>query len=149
MLADARAAQEVARRPRGPSVETDLVLLGESLGGAVAVDLAAADGHRRWCWRARSLPLPDAAAYHFPWLPVRLLMRTRLDSAAKIAAYHGPLLQSHGQPRPIIPLRPGAAAVRGRQRAEAIHYLHGPRSQRPRPPEYYDALAEFLRKDKG
>ena len=40
--------------------------------------------------------LAAAAAPLFPWLPVRFMLRTRLDSAAKIARYHGPLLQSHG-----------------------------------------------------
>ena len=35
---------------------------------------------------------------------MRLVMRTRLDSLAKIARYHGPLLQIHGARDTIVPL---------------------------------------------
>ena len=66
--------------------------MGESLGGAVAVDLAARDGARALVLESTFSSLPDVAAYHYPLLPVRWLMRTRFDSLAKIGDYHGPLL---------------------------------------------------------
>ena len=78
--------------------------MGESLGGAVAVDLAA-DGARALVLENTFSSLPDVAAYHYPWVPVRLLMRTQFNSAAKIASYHGPLHQSHGDRDSIIPLK--------------------------------------------
>ena len=49
--------------------------------------------------------MPDVAAYHYPLAPVRLLMETRFDSAAKIRDYHGPLFQSHGDRDLIVPLK--------------------------------------------
>ena len=49
VLADARAARAwLAKREK--IAETDVVMMGESLGGGVAVDLAARDGAGRWCW---------------------------------------------------------------------------------------------------
>ena len=77
--------------------------MGESLGGGVAVDLAAADGARALVLISTFNRLPDVAAYHYPIFPVRLLMRTRLDSESKIPNYHGPLLQFHGRTDTIIP----------------------------------------------
>ena len=102
VLADARAARAwLAQREKIP--EQQIVLMGESIGGAVAVDLAA-DGARGLIVENSFASLPEVAAYHFPWLPVRLLMRTRLNSAARIRDYHGPLLQSHGDRDSIVPL---------------------------------------------
>ena len=49
--------------------------------------------------------MPDVAAFHYRLAPVRLLMRTRFNSAAKIDAYHGPLYQSHGDHDSIVPLQ--------------------------------------------
>ncbi len=102
VLADARAARTWLAGKAGVG-ETDIVLMGESLGGGVMVDLAAHDGARGLILENTFTSLPDVAAYHYPWLPVRTLMRTRLDSAAKIAKYHGPLLQLHGDADTIIP----------------------------------------------
>jgi fermentation-respiration switch protein FrsA (DUF1100 family) len=147
VLADARAARKWLAAREGLR-ETDLVLLGESLGGAVAVDLAAADGARALVLESTFTSLPDAAAYHFPWLPVRLLMRTRLDSAAKIAAYHGPLLQSHGQPDTVIPFALGQRLFEAANEPKQFITFTDRDHNDPRPPEYYEALAGFLRKHK-
>jgi hypothetical protein len=103
ILADARAARQWLAKRENIS-ESDIVLMGESLGGGVAGDLAAADGARALVLVSTFNRLPDVAAYHYPIFPVRLLMRTRLDSESKIGSYHGPLLQFHGCADTIIPL---------------------------------------------
>ena len=72
------------------------LLHGESLGGGVLVDLAARDGARGLVLESTFSSLPDVAAHHYPLLPVRWLMRNRLDSLAKIGQYRGPLVQCHG-----------------------------------------------------
>jgi hypothetical protein len=106
VLADARAARAwLARRTGVP--EERIVLMGESLGGAVAVDLAAEQGALGLVLENTFSSLPDVAAFHYPWAPVRLLLRTRLNSAEKINRYHGPLLQSHGDGDTIVPYSMG------------------------------------------
>jgi fermentation-respiration switch protein FrsA (DUF1100 family) len=106
ILADARAARSWLAKREGIA-ENDIVLMGESLGGGVAADLAAAEGARALVLIKTFSSLPDVAAYHYPIFPVRLLMRTRLDSVSKIPNYHGPLLQFHGRDDTIIPFRFG------------------------------------------
>ncbi len=102
VLADARAARRwLAQRAGIP--EKQIVLCGESLGGGVAVDLAAADGARGLILLNTFDSIHGVAAFHYPWIPVKLLMRTRLDSVSKIAKYHGPLLQIHGTADAIVP----------------------------------------------
>jgi fermentation-respiration switch protein FrsA (DUF1100 family) len=106
VLADARAARKWLARRAGVR-ERDIVLMGESLGGGVMVDLAAHDGARGLILENTFTSLPDVAAYHYPWLPVRMLMRAQMNSLAKIGGYHGPLLQLHGDADTIIPYEIG------------------------------------------
>jgi fermentation-respiration switch protein FrsA (DUF1100 family) len=106
ILLDARAARDwLAARAQLPA--DGIVLMGESIGGAVMVDVAAADGARGLILENTFASLPDVAAYHFPWLPMRILLRTRLDSASKIKNYRGPLLACHGTADTIVPFAQG------------------------------------------
>jgi hypothetical protein len=103
VLADARAARRWLAQRAGIA-ESDVVLFGDSLGGGVMVDLAAKDGARGLILLNTFSSLPDVAAFHYRWLPVKMLMRSRLDSRSKIGDYHGPLIQFHGDRDSIVPL---------------------------------------------
>ncbi len=48
--------------------------------------------------------MPDVAARHYWFLPVRLLMSNRYNSIRKIVDYHGPLLQTHGTIDEVVPI---------------------------------------------
>ncbi|HEX5104061.1 MAG TPA: alpha/beta hydrolase, partial [Pirellulaceae bacterium] len=58
----------------------DIVLMGRSLGGGVAVDLATKNGARGLILQNTFTSLPDAAACMYPWAPVQWLMKNRYDS---------------------------------------------------------------------
>ena len=148
ILADARAARTWLAHREGIA-ETDIVLLGRSLGGAVAVDLAAADGARALVLESTFSSAPDMAAHHYWWLPVRPLMRTRLDSAAKIADYHGPLLQSHGDADTIVPIRLGRRLFEAANEPKEFFPIPGGDHDDHQPWEYYEKLTEFLDSLKG
>ena len=143
VLADARAARRWLANREGID-EADIVLMGESIGGAVAVDLAARDGARALVLESNFNNLRDVAAYHFPWLPVRWAMRSRFDSEAKIGSYHGPLLQSHGDVDGVVPLRFGRRLFEAANEPKQFLLYPGHDHNDPMPPEYYDALAAFL-----
>jgi fermentation-respiration switch protein FrsA (DUF1100 family) len=85
----------------------DVVLIGRSLGGAVAVDLAANGGARGLILESTFSSLPDVAHQHVAWLFPEWNMTQRLNSAEKIRRYTGPLLQSHGDSDRLIPLSIG------------------------------------------
>jgi fermentation-respiration switch protein FrsA (DUF1100 family) len=102
VLADGEAAQQwLAERAKIPLNE--IVLMGRSLGGGVAVDLAARNGARGLILQSTFTSMPDAAARMYPFVPVRWLMRNRYNSLEKIARYSGPLLQSHGDRDTLVP----------------------------------------------
>ncbi len=144
ILADARAARTWLAQRAGIA-ESQIVLAGESLGGGVQVDLAAADGARGLILLSTFDSLPDVAANIYPWwIPVKLLMRTRLDSASKIAAYQGPLLQVHGTRDSIVPIacarRLFAAAGEPKRWVE----IPGGDHNDPAGPQTLRAIDEFL-----
>jgi uncharacterized protein len=144
VLADARAARAwLANRAGVPPQQ--IVLMGESLGGAVAVDLAA-DGARALIVENTFSSMPDVAAHHYPWAPVRLLMKTRFDSATKIRDYHGPLFQSHGDRDSIVPLEFAKRLFDAANEPKQFLLVQGGDHNDFRPPEYYDKLREFLEK---
>jgi uncharacterized protein len=144
IVEDARAAQQWLAQRAGVSA-SDVVLWGRSIGGAVAVQLAADPGARGLILERTFTSLPDVAACHYPWLPVRWLMRNRFDSLARIGAYRGPLLQSHGTADEVVPISQGrqlfaAAAAAPKEFVEMSGVTHnGPNDE-----EYYTVLQNFL-----
>ena len=143
VLADARAARRELARRAGVD-ESDVVLLGRSIGGAVMVDLAAEDGARGLVLQSTFSSMPELAAYHYPWLPVRTFMRTRLESIDKISRYHGPLLQSHGDADNIIPDQFGRRLFEAANEPKQFFVLPGGNHNDPDPPEYLEALDRFI-----
>src|SRR5690606_13266306 len=73
-----------------------LLLLGSSLGGVVAVHLAAHGQARGLVLESTFSSRPGVSARLFPVLPARLLMRYPMDSEKPIRAYSGPVFQSPG-----------------------------------------------------
>lgn len=143
VLDDARAARAWLAKRAGVD-EQQVVLWGFSMGGGVAVDLAACDGARGLVLQSTFTSLPDAAAVHYPWLPVRWLMRNRLDSAEKIAKYQGPLLQTHGTDDSIIPYELGERLFALANEPKRFVRIEGGEHNNPPDGEFYRAFAAFL-----
>lgn len=143
VLADARAARCWLAEREGIA-ESDIVMMGESLGGAVAVDLAAADGARALVLQSTFTSLPEVAAHYYPWLPVRWAMRTRLDSVAKIGQYRGPLLQSHGDADRIIPYEFGRQLFDAANEPKQFFTIPGGDHNDFPPSAYFETLKQFL-----
>lgn len=80
-----------------------IVAVGESLGAAVALELAGRRPVRALLLESAFTSLPDVGAIHYPWLPVRLLARHRYANAAKIAGVGLPLFLMHSPDDEIVP----------------------------------------------
>src|SRR5262245_3960569 len=103
---DARAARRWLAEKENIA-ENDVILMGVSVGGAVAVELAAHDGARGLVLVNTFTSLPAATQVHWPWLPMNLILATRMNSLAKIDEYHGPLLISHAEADEVVPFQQG------------------------------------------
>jgi pimeloyl-ACP methyl ester carboxylesterase len=102
-IADGAAAQRWLAQRLGIE-RRDVILMGRSLGSAVAVALAADNGARALVLENAFTAMPDVASIHYPWLPVHWVMKNRYDSVARIRRYTGPLLQTHGAADVLIPI---------------------------------------------
>ncbi len=143
VLDDARVARAWLARREGIA-EDRLILMGESLGGAVAVDLAAEKGARGLILESTFTSLADVGAYHYPWLPVRVFLRTRLDSLGKIKNYRGPLFQSHGDADTIVPFKFGRALFDAANEPKQWITAAGADHNDLRSRQYYERLGQFV-----
>jgi hypothetical protein len=103
LTADARAARAHVMRTAGVDAQR-LVYLGESLGAAVAVGLAATNPPAALILRSPFTSLRDIGRYHYPLLPVGLLLRDRFDAMTAIEAVRAPTLVIAGDRDGIVPL---------------------------------------------
>ena len=147
ILRDARAARKKLAELAGID-EADIVVMGRSLGGAVAVDLAGRDGARGLIVESSFSSMPDVAAVHYSWLPVRWVVRNRFDSITKIKGYKGPLLQSHGEADRTIPIELGqrlfdaCPGIEGE--SKQFYSIAGWDHNDRQPPRYYELLDRFI-----
>jgi fermentation-respiration switch protein FrsA (DUF1100 family) len=120
---------------------------GRSLGAAVAVELAT---RRPPFALILESPLPsiaELARHHYPFLPVRGLLRTKYDSLSKIARVRVPLLVLHGDQDEVIPFEAGKKLFEAANEPKRFYtirgaghndtYVVGGR-------EYFRALREFV-----
>ena len=104
---DARAAWSWLTRVKGvPPAE--IVLLGESLGAAVAAQLALDRPAGALILESAFTSIPDMAREAYPFLPpVGRLIRTRYETVDKVRRLALPLLVLHGDRDDIVPAAQG------------------------------------------
>lgn len=113
LLADARAAHAYLAA-RGDVDPARLVYFGESLGAAVAVQLALEQPPMALVLRSPFTSLADVGRVHYPFLPVRLLLRDRYASIEQVGGLRCPVLVVAGAGDGIVPWE------QSRRLAEAI-----------------------------
>jgi fermentation-respiration switch protein FrsA (DUF1100 family) len=104
LVADARAAR--AYLATRDDVDPDrLVYFGESLGAAVAVQLAVEQPPMALVLRSPFLSLAEVGRIHYPFLPVGLLLRDRYASIEQVGGLRCPVLVVAAAGDEIVPWR--------------------------------------------
>jgi fermentation-respiration switch protein FrsA (DUF1100 family) len=102
---DARAAYRwLVAHGHGPE---RVVLFGESLGSAVALQLALEVEARALVLESPFASVPEMARAVYPFLPLWPFVRTRYDNVAKVARLRMPLLVLHGERDEVVPFAQG------------------------------------------
>jgi hypothetical protein len=106
-VVDARQTIAIAREKYGGS----LLLIGESLGAGV-IAAATAGGSSRADGLLLITPwdrLANVGAHHYPWVPVRWLLRDRYDNVSHLRAHGAPAVVAVAERDTIVPARFGKA----------------------------------------
>jgi uncharacterized protein len=85
----------------------DVMLLGESIGSGIAVQLAAAKQVAAVALEAPYANAVDIGAERYWYLPVRLLMKDQFRSSEHIANIKAPLFIIHGTEDFVVPFKQG------------------------------------------
>lgn len=122
----------------------DVIILGGSLGGGAAIELAQARPFRALVVMSSFTSVPDVAAKRYPWLPVRRLMRNRFESQRKIVNCHGPIFITHGTSDRVIPFEMGRKLYETAQEPKQFYPLNGHDHCDPAGVDFYDELKRFM-----
>ena len=103
---DARAAYRYLTHDLGRDPGR-IILFGESLGAAVALQLATEVAAAGLVLEAPFTSIPDMAKKVYPFLPLAGLVRTRYDNLSKISGLAMPVLIFHGTKDDVVPFDHG------------------------------------------
>jgi fermentation-respiration switch protein FrsA (DUF1100 family) len=115
LAADADAAVEALEQLGYPPRRT--IYLGESLGSGVVAALQARHRPAGIVLRSPFTELADVGAHHYPWLPVRTLLRDRFPVVEHLATSDVPVTVVYGDRDSVVPT---ALSARVADRAPAL-----------------------------
>jgi uncharacterized protein len=102
---DARAALRYLRARK--DIAPHIAFFGQSLGAAVATELAAGENCLALILEAPFASIRDMARVVFPLLPIGPLLKTRYDVAERIKDVKAPILVLQGERDEVIPIEQG------------------------------------------
>jgi fermentation-respiration switch protein FrsA (DUF1100 family) len=145
---DASAALRWLSESRG-ILPGAVVLVGESLGGAVASWLAARHRPRALVLLSTFTSVPDLGAKIYPFLPVRLISRFSYDNLERIVRIKAPVFVAHSRDDDIVPFAHGRALFAAAGEPKQFLEMRGGHNDgfifmRD---EWVRALAEFLERN--
>jgi fermentation-respiration switch protein FrsA (DUF1100 family) len=109
LITDARAARSYLLHLGVPAHR--LIYFGESLGAAVATRLAAEYPPGALMLRSPFTSLADVGALHYPFLPVRLMLRDRFPVVELIGQIRVPTAVVYGSADMVVPPEQSAAVA--------------------------------------
>ena len=106
-------------RTRGIALDR-IVLVGNSLGGGVATELATRHPIAGLVLASAFTSLADVAALHMRMFPVRLLLRDRYENRVKLPRVQAPVLIVHGASDTLIPATHGVRLASAAKQSRLI-----------------------------
>jgi fermentation-respiration switch protein FrsA (DUF1100 family) len=111
---------------KNPEVDpARIVVFGQSLGSAVAVDLAVRRRFSGLILVAPFTSIRDMAREDLPWLPIWGLLKIRYDSLSKIKRIDMPLLVLHGDRDEVVPYAQGKRLFEAAREPKTFYTIPG------------------------
>ena len=126
---------------------TNIIVLGESLGGGVGSELALREPVKALILERTYTSIPDLGAEVFPFLPVRLLSSIKYDTRDKLPRITAPVLVLHSRQDELVGFHHGERNYEAANEPKMLRELEGGHNDalfvnRER---YLDALEEFFK----
>ena len=121
-----------------------IVLYGGSLGGGIAIDIAARRPHRAVVVTATFTSMPELAQKLYPWLPARWLVRHRYDNLTKIRKCTQPVFIAHGDQDDLVPISQGEQLFATANEPKEFHIMAGHGHHEGPNEHFFAALRQFL-----
>jgi hypothetical protein len=122
----------------------DIIIFGDSFGGAVAVDLAARQDHLALVLVKTFTSLPDVGRQRYPFVAATMLMRNRFDSASKISQCRRPVFIAHGTADTEVPFAMGERLYELANEPKVFEPIPGMGHFEALPASFYSALKRFV-----
>ncbi len=125
---------------------SQIILYGESLGSAVAVDLAVKTPVAGLIIEEPFTSIADVGQKMFPFLPVRLLAKNKYDTLSKMSRLRAPLLILHSEEDEMFPMSYAQRLLAAAPEPKRLVKLHGSHNDAflVSATAYRQALADFL-----
>ncbi len=142
---DAEAAWQYLVRDRSVP-PSDVIVHGRSLGGGPATWLCERVQCGALILESTFTSVPDAGAFHYPFLPVRLLSKIDFDNLARIVRCRCPVMVMHSPDDDIIPFEQGERLFEAAREPKKFIELSGRHNERhaEAEPRYMAGLSAFL-----
>lgn len=143
---DARAAFECVRARHDDAEDPPVIVLGRSLGGAVAVQLAVDKPVRGLIVESAFTSTADMARRIYPGLPLAPFLRYRYDSLAKIRGIAAPKLFAHSPRDEVVPYELGRRLFDAAPGPKEFVDLEGGHNEAgwESTPAYFEAMQRLL-----
>jgi fermentation-respiration switch protein FrsA (DUF1100 family) len=138
---DAQAAHAWLRE-RGLS---NIIAYGESLGGAVAAELALRENLAGLVLQSAFTSIPDIGSEFYPWLPVRLLSTIKYDTRSKLPRIRVPVLIMHSREDGLVRFHHAEKNFAAANEPKLLCELRGDHNDATWwQPKFREAIAQFL-----
>jgi len=102
-----------------------IIVFGQSLGAAVAVELATSRDVQGLILEAPFTSIREMARAVFPWLPIGRFLSTKYDSLSKIKQVRAPLLILHGDRDEVVPFSQGRQLYEAGNKPKTFYPISG------------------------
>ncbi len=104
--------------------EGKVIIYGESLGGALAIDLASKEDVDGLITEGTFTSVADMAKIIYPWMPA-VFLKTKFNSISKIPSVNTPKLHMHSKSDNIVPFRMGEQLYEAAKEPKKFIILQG------------------------
>jgi uncharacterized protein len=123
---------------------SEIILVGESLGGAIAVELAIRHPVRLLVLHSAFTSFPDVAQADVPWYPSRYLVHNQMRNIEKIRNVHAPVLMTHGTADRTVPFSQGERLFAAANEPKQFIRMEGEGHHPPTDAAFFEAVRTLV-----